>query len=68
VTTGRARNSQIIYSEWNLPPQAGIVTRLADEFEFSMRPTGYLIYPFGPRTRDCTRLPDHGDNELAQLE
>jgi hypothetical protein len=57
LTVGRSHNSQIIYNEWNLPPQAGRVTRVADGFEFSMRTLGYLVYPFGPRTKKVVADP-----------
>jgi hypothetical protein len=49
-TTSKRRKTQIIYNEWNIPPQAGQARRLADGFEFSMRRRGYVMYPFGPRT------------------
>jgi hypothetical protein len=53
--TSKWRKTQIIYNEWNIPPQAGQTRRLADGFEFSMRRTGYVVYPFGPRTTKTIR-------------
>jgi hypothetical protein len=58
----RRHKTQIIYNEWNIPPQAGQVRRLADGFEFSMRRTGYLIYPFGPRSRKVIR-----DDQITKI-
>ena len=51
IVSSAARHTQIIYNEWNLPPQAGYVRRLETGFEFGMRKLGFLIYPWGPRTK-----------------
>jgi len=48
---GDARHTEIAYNEWNIPPQAGYVRRLENGFEFGMRKVGFLIYPWGPRTK-----------------
>jgi hypothetical protein len=47
--------TQIIYNEWNIPPQAGRVCRFEGGFEFSMRRSLYFLCPWWPLPKKVIR-------------